>query len=1397
MSHFLSNPLQKPYLFELPRPPHPLTPPETDNDFNSQQHSSSYAHNVHAADAELASPYAATAETPAPLYRKPSLAYINSSGREHRERIFQRTAIKWLVVVIPPVSFARERGRLGHTLSSGTAGRLSQGILMPLFPTMGGQLGAIAREFNLPSVTGLCLYLHTIHNGVSLYPRISDESWHILWAHLFEARSPVSAQQQLPIGGQIEFDIDLAKARWYEAWVASPRKEAADVPHSVAHSQRQSLSHWRGESRTTFLDEEMDEQVDNTSQTQHLRGLANARRTGPKKLSLVDRFEVASVVSGSRLFRGPSPPSPSEEAQLRSLSPIVQEEEPKTARKDIDTFVHSWRASASIGPSPLAATGQTSLDAANMPNTMGDIETPDAQSELNLDDYAWSISSVGPPEYDIDDDDASIVWRLPSPDIAQRAMSDVPPTPSTATSWGAPLSYPPSPLAASVYTPSIGIAERRVFSRPVTPSTATSWGPPSYPVSPVDIQFRVPSPDVAARGLHSAPPTPSTATSWGPPSYAPSPVHSEFRVPSPDLGARSILSVPSSPLPVRLRPYTGSLTVDLTSRLDSTQSWCHVWPYQTQEVTSPASRLAFPYYNARGGSPWPHVWPYQIQDATLPMSRLTFPYQNETAVPELPSSVPVWKQVWPYVKSSTNLPEAADGSKYPYFNLYPAVYPSFSLYPPLSRVVGGVGEMPRAVLRVTYPVLTIYPAVYPHFDIYPAFPDERIEQKRTQRTVCPVEAPVIRMGVQYPAFELYPAVYPWNLQRIYPESRTVFDEALSIGVNSVDVRLSLSYPTFDIYPEVYPHNLQNIYPRVVRDIAPAAIETRLLISYPALEIYPAVYPHNLAHIYPSSATLNDLIEKDITYVNERVVPYPRFNIYPAVYPHNLSEIYPLLTADELVVLTKSSPLSETDVVVSLYTEYPAVVPYPAIYPWNLENIYPPSHFVDMSTTVRKISSISLALTDYPILRPYPPVYPHNLEHIYPPPTLANVSSSQGAISTALTVSYPHFDIYPAIYPHNLTCIYTFASSADTSSGQACSFPITTASICVTLTNYYPYVSPYPNMYPFLEIYPNVPPNITGKPRINIKANSYPVFDIYPALYPFLTIYPRVWTVQDSTTGTTTQHLSRRKPRFSHSQLHDMVFPLPTGLSQVTSPTQLSQFDVTSTPSRLRSRAGTVSMRPVPPPKPASVSSPKILSPLPSDAGSSIPRLSISPSATSRRPLTMIGLPAHPAVNRRMSSALGRSGPSSALPPPPTVIEPEAQSGIPQSVRRLSPRPSLESIEESSGQAYSVDLVSPEDAYAKQTTSATLPKPLVLGTPSDLSRAKTMPSSRGRDRERRASVVLQKARAYDQSSETGDAPMKITMSTLAQFPTPPRPPLPPLPNNRPPVSRLDRSKYPFA
>jgi len=69
------------------------------------------------------------------------------------------------------------------------------------------QLAAIAREFNFPSTSGLCLYLRHVEDGLTLKPRISDDSWPSIWSYLSDPSGGPDEPRSL-ISGKVEFDID-------------------------------------------------------------------------------------------------------------------------------------------------------------------------------------------------------------------------------------------------------------------------------------------------------------------------------------------------------------------------------------------------------------------------------------------------------------------------------------------------------------------------------------------------------------------------------------------------------------------------------------------------------------------------------------------------------------------------------------------------------------------------------------------------------------------------------------------------------------------------------------------------------------------------------------------------------------------------------------------------------------------------------------------------------------------------------------------------------------------------------------------------------------------------------------------------------------------------------------
>jgi hypothetical protein len=149
MSHLTASILNRPlaynhngaFEFPVPRPVHPLSPPDTEEDFaiGSQPKVSMPIPRPSGLGLEVEPPMQqhqapTVQDTPGSRFRK--ISYLAASGaRDGRERPAPPRS-KWLVVVIPPASIAQQHGQLGHTLSHGPSSRLSNGVLMPLFPTV-------------------------------------------------------------------------------------------------------------------------------------------------------------------------------------------------------------------------------------------------------------------------------------------------------------------------------------------------------------------------------------------------------------------------------------------------------------------------------------------------------------------------------------------------------------------------------------------------------------------------------------------------------------------------------------------------------------------------------------------------------------------------------------------------------------------------------------------------------------------------------------------------------------------------------------------------------------------------------------------------------------------------------------------------------------------------------------------------------------------------------------------------------------------------------------------------------------------------------------------------------------------------------------------------------------
>lgn len=380
---------------------------------------------------------------------------------------------------------------------------------------MYGQLTAIAREFNFPSTVGLCLYHHITDNGITMTPRISDDAWQYLWGHLFESRLPSNGSQQLPVSGRVEFDIDLKKARWFDAWHAGTLRDETIVPAPLSHAF---MHHWPEDSRSTFAEEHIVNEDRWDNQTTQSNPRPATVRHVPRKLSLVDRLDPAALQASYKASQAVAA-SPSPDHVVHHLSPIPQSAVPQPSQAELHQRVNSWRASALLDPTSMAESYQPVPNAALGPGAVAPVDEyplegeaeAEAQEPLNLADFSWSITSAGPLSPPLD---SPASYCLPSVHLDRRVEESVLLTPSIATSWGPTDNDWLSDVSSIGRLPSPDIGGRMIESAPLTPATATSWGPADDWRSDVSSIDRLPSPDIAYRVLEDSPVNQISGAPW-------------------------------------------------------------------------------------------------------------------------------------------------------------------------------------------------------------------------------------------------------------------------------------------------------------------------------------------------------------------------------------------------------------------------------------------------------------------------------------------------------------------------------------------------------------------------------------------------------------------------------------------------------------------------------------------------------------------------------------------------------------------------------------------------------------------------------------------------------------------------------------------------------------------
>ncbi|KAH8099736.1 hypothetical protein BXZ70DRAFT_214929 [Cristinia sonorae] len=117
---------------------------------------------------------------------------------------------KYLLHVLPPEHLPHEFSdpddlTLAPPSASGYHTQFRRGVMVPVYPTLQAQLGAIAREYALPSTLGMVLYLVTNPDPPSAVdepgPRISEDIWKHIWMRVLRAeKEELTSPGPRPLG---------------------------------------------------------------------------------------------------------------------------------------------------------------------------------------------------------------------------------------------------------------------------------------------------------------------------------------------------------------------------------------------------------------------------------------------------------------------------------------------------------------------------------------------------------------------------------------------------------------------------------------------------------------------------------------------------------------------------------------------------------------------------------------------------------------------------------------------------------------------------------------------------------------------------------------------------------------------------------------------------------------------------------------------------------------------------------------------------------------------------------------------------------------------------------------------------------------------------------------------
>ncbi|PWN36953.1 uncharacterized protein FA14DRAFT_187097 [Meira miltonrushii] len=208
---------------------------------------------------------------------------------------------RFFVTVIPPNELASQAdgSSSSRSTSFASSGHVKRGTLMPLYPTLGGQLYAISREYGLPSIGGLSIYLCDDGEG-NLGPRVGEETWPYLWNRYFD---------------------DNSEDLYRDITNPSPSPSAMHIREASPFSN----GHDRKFSAASGIDLRVDSNTERGTPVRDEEGLDDSM-FHPLDPNASHRFQYSHLQNGSASYNGISPrqmmtPSPMRKGSARGYHP--------------------------------------------------------------------------------------------------------------------------------------------------------------------------------------------------------------------------------------------------------------------------------------------------------------------------------------------------------------------------------------------------------------------------------------------------------------------------------------------------------------------------------------------------------------------------------------------------------------------------------------------------------------------------------------------------------------------------------------------------------------------------------------------------------------------------------------------------------------------------------------------------------------------------------------------------------------------------------------------------------------------------------------------------------------------------------------------------------------------